>query len=418
MSHQSPPSLRSERHRGAVRALGAIIPRKYFVARTGSQKLAVATVSYLYFLQDKGSARTSLAQLERTQEPSATGGPEISASARVEQETVAFEAARKTIVKLKQTRRRFKNMDKNERGERGISEREKSLNHTTDTYHSIVRDEVLNSQMGDKCTAHTETDDSEDEESVGLDNEPEENGGDGEDDEEESTADSNVTDQSSNKENRSQGSSDREAYPRLYQMGRRELLSGENAIAIGLGREKENRQVMLKTVCTELLDLQRRGMCTAVLLPDSFLAVKLDDSASKDRAMGNLRRCLSNLDFAETTDEHEASDAESSAGSVEAVHDGHRGRRADGHLNYGNLRVTKEESSSAGEIRQALTKLADIATALRRLENENVALRAMLSAHGMKSEEIAECLELISAGGDPKLAIFAVCRERHLPDCH
>jgi hypothetical protein len=408
MSLRAPPNFRIGRHRAALRALRAIIPRKYFVARTGSQKLAAAALSYISFLQSKGSATISLTQLERIQASEVMEGTKISAAAWEEQEALAFEAAKRSIVKLKQIRRKFKNMDKTERGENEIRKSEKDLAHAGDSDQSILHVAVVHNQAYKSSATETEGDDSENKESEEMDNQQAENEEYDEGIEEESVADSNATDQSSGNADRCHGSPDPEISHPLYQMGCRELSSGENAIAIGLGPNKTSREIKLRAVCTQLLALRQREVHPTILQPESFLAVKFDNQEAKDYALGFLRQTVSKVDFKDTTDGHEASDAESTAGSNEAVHDGHRGRRADGNLNYGNLHVKEDNLASTGEIQQALKKLADVATTLRELENENVALRKMLTAHGMDSEKITECLELIRAGGDAELAIFAV----------
>jgi hypothetical protein len=408
MSLRAPPNFRIGRHRAALRALRAIIPRKYFVARTGSQKLAAAALSYISFLQSKGSATISLTQLERIQASEVMEGTKISAAAWEEQEALAFEAAKRSIVKLKQIRRKFKNMDKTERGENEIRKSEKDLAHAGDSDQSILHVAVVHNQAYKSSATETEGDDSENKESEEMDNQQAENEEYDEGIEEESVADSNATDQSSGNADRCHGSPDPEISHPLYQMGCRELSSGENAIAIGLGPNKTSREIKLRAVCTQLLALRQREVHPTILQPESFLAVKFDNQEDKDYALGFLRQALSEKDFKDRTDGREASDAVSSAGSDKTIYDGHRGgRRADGHLNYGKLHV-KKNSSFAREIQKALKKLADVATTLRDLENENVALRAMLTAHGMDSEMIAECLGLIRAGKDADLAIFAV----------
>lgn len=316
-------------------------------------------------------------------------------------------------MKFKQIQRRFKTMNESRSVENGRSGIEESLNYTTDSDYSMLQDEVTDPEVDGNCTARTEIDDSEDQISVEVGNKPGKTKDNSEDREEDITAGSNATSENNNKKDRGRRSSDQKLYPRLYQMGCRELLSGESAIAIGLGPVKAKRKVMLRVVCSELLELHERGVNATILLPEAFLAVNFNDIASKDRVLGILRRSFSNLDFAETTDEYEESDAESSAGSNEAVRDGHRvGWRADGHRDYGNLRVPKPDRLPMEGMGEALAKLAKIAAAMQEVENENVALKSMLGVYGMDSEQIAECLELVRAGADPKLAIFAVERTR------
>jgi hypothetical protein len=139
-----------------------------------------------------------------------------------------------------------------------------------------------------------------------------------------------------------------------------------------------------------------------ILQPDSFVAVHFDNDKAKDYALRFLRKTLSSTaNTTYSTDEHDASEAESSADSSEAVCDKHRGgRRADGYFNYGNLRVRSGDSAPTERVRITLNELADFATALRELERENGILRATLIVHGMNPEKIAECLELIREGVD------------------
>jgi hypothetical protein len=323
MLPKAEPSHRGRRHRAAVNALRAIIPSKYLVAHTSSQNLAAATLSYLQFLQSGGLTTTSLTLLELVQTLGAVGGTQISTSARMEQEVLAFEAAKRRIVKLKQIRRKIKNTEMTEVSESENPNSEESMDHSGNSDQSLVHDEAVYHRVNCTNANDTEEDDSEVENSVEMDNEREENEV-YDDNEDKSAADSNATAQSSNNENKRQENSGSEAYTPLYQMGCRELLPGENAIAIGLGPKKEHRKVVLRVVCTELLELQLRGVRATILLPESFLAVEFDDVASKDRALGILRRSLSNLDLADRTNAHETSDVDSSAGSNEAVHDGHR----------------------------------------------------------------------------------------------
>jgi hypothetical protein len=408
MLPQAKPRYRSGRHRAAVKALRAIIPRKYLLDNTEFPNLATAALSYLQLLQSEESATISLTLLERVKTYE-VGGTQISTPVRMEQEILAFEAAKRRIVKLKQIQRKNQNTERTEIGESENSNGEESMDYGEDSDQSLVQDKAVHQRVDETHATDTE-DVSAVEDFMEIGNELEENEQDYEDDDEEDRADSNATTQSRNKETNCQTSSDPRAYPRLCQMGCRELLPGDNAIAIGLGPNGENRKVVLRALCIELLELRLRGVRATILQPESFLAVEFDDITSKDRALGILRRSLSNLELADRRDANQTSNAESSAGSNEAVHDGHPGRRADYHLNYGNLHIPEQDPSSAGDIKQALTKLGDVATTLQRLQNvekENMTLRAMLNAHGIGSRKIAKCLEPITAGEDSDLDIIA-----------
>lgn len=312
---------------------------------------------------------------------------------------------------MKLSRRKPKTINKTARRKTETPNNEESLDPPTNSNQSVSQNQSAHNHAVEESATDTENHGSEYGDSEDADDDNEDHDNDGKEDENSSIAASHATSQSSSKKGKHEGSPNPASSPRLRQLGCGELFSGENATVIGLGPDKAYRKAQLRALCRKLLELRLGNVFATILQPDSFVAVHFDNDKAKDYALRFLRKTLSSTaKMTHSTDEHDASEAESSADSSEAVGDKHQGggRRADGHFNYGNLRVRSEDSALTERVQKTLNELADFATALRELERENGIPRAMLIVHGMNPEKIAECLELIREGVDVQVAIFAV----------